>query len=150
MNILISGCLLGINCKYNGANNEIENILQQLKDVTLIPVCPEQLGGLTTPRLPSEIISETRVINKIGEDVTKQFAVGAEETLRVANLTNCKYAILKERSPSCGSNQVYDGSFQGKVIPGEGRAAALLKKNGIKVFSEENYKELVEILKGRQ
>ena len=149
MNILISACLIGVNCKYNGGNNKVEKIIEQIRDVIFIPVCPEQLGGLTTPRPPAEIIDETKIVNIEGKDVTQQFLNGAEETLKIAELYNCKYAILKERSPSCGSNQVYDGSFQGKVKNGEGMAASLLKKNGIKVYSEENFEELIEIVKGR-
>ncbi|HYE09585.1 MAG TPA: DUF523 domain-containing protein [Patescibacteria group bacterium] len=146
MNILISACLLGVNCKYNGNNNKVENIIEELQNVTLIPICPEQLGGLTTPRLPSEIVGNAKVISKEGHDVTGQFVTGAEETLKIAQLYHCRYAILKERSPSCGSNQIYDGSFQGKVKPGEGITAALLKRNGIEVYSEENFGELIDIL----
>jgi uncharacterized protein YbbK (DUF523 family) len=142
MNILISACLLGVNCKYNGNNNNIEDIHKYIKGVNFIPVCPEQLGGLTTPRLPSEIQAEGIVVSKEGKDVTSEFMTGAEETLRIAKLSHCKYAIMKERSPSCGSSQIYDGSFQGNVKLGEGVAVALLKKHGVVVFSEENYKEL--------
>jgi len=146
MNILISACLLGVNCKYNGGNNRIENIMRDLKGAVLIPVCPEQLGGLTTPRLPAEIAEDGSVLNKEGADVTAQFAVGAEETLRIAKMYQCKYAILKERSPSCGGKQIYDGSFQGKVKPGKGVTAALLEQHGVKVFSEENFEELIKII----
>ncbi|MDF2532987.1 MAG: hypothetical protein K0Q65_2568 [Clostridia bacterium] len=149
MNILISACLLGVNCKYNGNNNEVQNLVKQIRNVTFIPVCPEQLGGLTTPRPPAEIQADAKVVSKEGKDVTLQFEFGAEETLRIAKLYNCEYAILKERSPSCGSKQVYDGSFQGKVKPGEGKTAALLKKNDIEVYSEENFEELMEMIKGR-
>lgn len=147
MNILISACLLGVNCKYNGGNNKVDQLIQKMKDVSFIPICPEQLGGLTTPRLPSEIVAidgETKVVSKSGVDVTQQFAVGAEETLRIAQLYNCKYAILKQRSPSCGSSHIYDGSFQGKVKAGKGMAAHLLEQHGIKVYSEENFEELLE------
>src|SRR5690242_860466 len=125
MNILISACLLGINCKYNGNNNNVEGIINQMKNVTLIPICPEQLGGLTTPRPPAEINGEAGIFSNEGIDVTKQFKFGAEETLKIAKMYNCEYAILKERSPSCGSNQIYDGSFRGKVKQGEGIAASL-------------------------
>ena len=149
MNILISACLLGVNCKYNGSNNNVPGIIDQMKNVTLIPVCPEQLGGLTTPRPPAELDGEGRIINNEGIDVTKQFEFGAEETLKIAKMYNCKYAILKERSPSCGSNQIYDGSFQGKVKQGEGLTASLLKQNGIKVYSEENFEAFIELTKGR-
>lgn len=147
MNILVSACLLGVNCKYSGSNNNVEGIIKQMENVTLIPICPEQLGGLTTPRPPAEINEEASIFSKEGNDVTRQFKLGAEETLKIAKMYNCEYAILKERSPSCGSNQVYDGSFTGKVKQGEGIAASLLKRNGIKVYSEENFKELVSILK---
>lgn len=148
MNILISACLLGVNCKYNGDNNNVPGIIKQMQNLTLIPVCPEQLGGLTTPRLPAEIVGETSIVNKEGSDVTKQFELGAKETLKMAKLYHCEYAILKERSPSCGSNQIYDGSFQGKVKLGEGVTAALLKQNSIKVYSEENFEELFNMVKG--
>lgn len=138
---------MGVNCKYNGYNNKIESLIAKTNSVSFIPVCPEQLGGLTTPRPPAELDQEGNVFNNEGRNVTKQFEFGAEETLHIAKLYNCKYAILKERSPSCGSNQVYDGSFQGKVKPGEGMTASLLKQNGIKVYSEENYEELFKMVK---
>lgn len=153
MNVLISACLLGVNCKYNGGNNHIKLDEEVFKNVTFIPVCPEQLGGMTTPRLPSEIEEgdggsvlegKSRVISKKGEDVTKQFVKGAEETFRIAKLYNCTAAILKQRSPSCGSLQIYNGSFEGQVKDGEGVAAALLHKNGIKVFGEENLDEFIK------
>ena len=149
MNILISACLLGVNCKYNGDNNKVESLIQQMNTISFIPVCPEQLGGLTTPRLPAEIIGAASIVNKEGNNVTQQFEFGAKETLRLAKMYNCEYAILKERSPSCGSNQIYDGSFQGKVKQGEGVTSSLLKQNGIKVYSEENFEELIKIVKGR-
>lgn len=156
MNVLISACLLGVNCKYNGGNNKADMLEELMDKVTFIPVCPEQLGGLTTPRLPSEIKAmdgaavlegKANVISNKGEDVTIQFTKGAEETLRIAKLYNCEAAILKQRSPSCGSKEIYDGSFQGKVKPGLGVTAALLAKHGIKLYSEENLKELTEELK---
>lgn len=149
MNVLISGCLLGVNCKYNGGNNLVDKLTELVDQINFIPVCPEQLGGLTTPRPPSEIRAEgeaSKVVSNQGLDVTVQFMKGAEESLRIAKLYNCKYAILKERSPSCGSTHIYDGSFQGKVKPGMGMTAALLKQHGIQVYSEENFEELLEIL----
>jgi uncharacterized protein YbbK (DUF523 family) len=149
LNILISACLLGVNCKYNGKNNKVENLIEQMNNVTLIPVCPEQLGGLTTPRPPAELNGEASVFSNEGIDVTAQFTFGAEETLKIAKLYHCEYAILKERSPSCGSNQIYDGSFQGKVKEGEGVTATLLKQNSITVYSEDNFEELIKILKER-
>lgn len=145
MNILVSACLLGVNCKYSGGSNKNEKLMEYIKAAAFIPVCPEQLGGLTTPRLPAEIIEaadKTKVVNSEGKDVTLQFETGAEETLKIAKLYDCKYAILKEKSPSCGSIHIYDGSFQGKLKEGKGITAALLEKNGIKVYNEDNFEEL--------
>ena len=145
--ILVSACLLGINCKYNGDNNKNDKVEEYLKDKQFIVVCPEQLGGMSTPREPSEIIKfdgnaviegKTSVINNKSLDVTKKFKLGAQEALKLANLYDCKKAILKEGSPSCGSNCIYDGTFTGKKIPGVGVTAALLKKNGIEVISEKD------------
>lgn len=153
MNILISACLLGINTKYDGGSNKVSKLIDLIKDVTFIPICPEQLGGLSTPRPPAEIILEDEkltVVNNQGENVTSQFVKGAKETLKTAKLYNCKYAILKERSPSCGSSKVYDGSFQGKVRHGKGVTAALLQDNGIKVYSEESINEFIIEMQNRE
>lgn len=144
--ILVSACLLGINCKYNGDNNKDLKVLEYLKDKEFIIVCPEQLGGMSTPRDPSEIIrldgdavinGETSVITNKRLDVTKKFKLGANETLKIAKLYNCTEAILKEGSPSCGSNYIYDGTFTGKKRDGIGVTTSLLKHNGIKVISEK-------------
>lgn len=144
--ILVSACLLGINCKYNGDNNKDLKVLEYLKDKEFIIVCPEQLGGMSTPRDPSEIIrldgdavinGETSVITNKRLDVTKKFKLGANETLKIAKLYNCTEAILKEGSPSCGSNYIYDGTFTGKKRDGIGVTTSLLKQNGIKVISEK-------------
>lgn len=146
MNVLISACLLGVNTKYSGGSNKVEKLTKLVGDFTFIPVCPEQLGGLTTPRPPAEIIQGTEklsIVNNQNENVTAQFVKGAEETLKIAQLYDCKYAILKERSPSCGSSKVYDGSFKGKLREGKGVAVALLQDNGIKVFSEENINDFL-------
>ena len=102
---------------------------------TLIPVCPEQLGGLPTPRYPSEIRGG-RVINNIGEDVTAYYEKGAGEALNIAKLFGCERAVLKARSPECGSKEIYDGTFTKTVIPGKGITAALLEENGIEVYDE--------------
>ena len=145
--ILVSACLLGINCKYNGDNNKNEKIEEYLKDKKFILVCPEQLGGMSTPRYPSEIIyldeydvieGKTSVINNKKLDVTKQFKKGALETLKIANLYGCKKAILKDGSPSCGSSFIYDGTFTGKKVNGSGVTTTLLRKNSIKVISEKD------------
>lgn len=144
--ILVSACLFGINCKYNGDNNENDKVKEYLKGKEFILVCPEQLGGLTTPRDPAEITKsngntvlsgEGRVVTNNGIDVTEAFLRGAKETLKIAKIYDCKEAILKESSPSCGSNFIYDGTFSSKKIPGFGITSALLKSNGIKVISEK-------------
>jgi uncharacterized protein YbbK (DUF523 family) len=132
-----------VNCRYDGKNNLKEDLIQLGKEHTLIPVCPEQLGGLPTPRIPVEIIND-KMINKDGKDVTKEFNKGAYETLELAKLYNCKLAILKENSPSCGSGIIYDGTFSGRLTTGNGVTAELLKKEGIKVFGESFYKEIAQ------
>jgi uncharacterized protein YbbK (DUF523 family) len=134
-NILVSACLLGVNCRYDGRNGKNEDVLKLMEAFNLIPVCPEQLGGLKTPREASER-SDSRVINKAGQDVTACFRRGAEETLEIGKLYGCKRAILKERSPSCGYGVIYDGTFTGKRIPGSGVAASLLEENGITITGE--------------
>lgn len=137
MNIIVSECLLGVNCKYSGGNNLNERVLRLGEKHTLIPVCPEQLGGLSTPREPSEIIGK-RVINKSGRDVTENYVRGAEETLKTARAYNCRCAVLKERSPSCGTKEVYDGTFSKTVVSGKGITAALLENNGIEIYNEND------------
>lgn len=140
--ILISACLLGVRCRYDGGSKPQEPILRLMEKYTLIPVCPEQLGGLPTPRLPSERIG-AQVVMKDGTDVTAAYRRGAEEALRLARLFGCRRAVLKERSPSCGSGAVYDGTFTGTVIPGDGVTAHLLKANGIQVVGESRAEELL-------
>ena len=135
MNILVSACLLGVACKYSGGDNASPAVLALAGRHTLIPVCPEQLGGLPTPRLPSER-REGGVFDRGGKDVTAQYRQGAEEVLRLARLYGCTHAVLKERSPSCGSGQIYDGSFSHVLVPGSGVAAELLAQNGITVLGE--------------
>ena len=137
MNIIVSECLLGVNCKYSGGNNLNERVLRLGEKHTLIPVCPEQLGGLSTPREPSEIIGK-RVINKSGRDVTENYVRGAKETLKTARAYNCRCAVLKERSPSCGTKEVYDGTFSKTVVSGKGITAALLENNGIEIYNEND------------
>jgi len=138
---LVSACLAGINCKYNGKSNCNEKIIQLVKDRKAILVCPEQLGGLTTPREACEIIQDNKdkigVINKSGKDVTANFTKGAEETLNIAMLYSVKKAILKAGSPSCGCGWIYDGSFTGNKIKGNGLTVQLLLKHGIKIYTEE-------------
>ena len=136
--ILVSACLLGINCKYNGKNNYNEKLVEYLKDKSIIPICPEIYGGLPTPRIPSEI-KEDRVINKEGVDVTENFLRGAKETLELAQKFNAKKAILKAKSPSCGYGLIYDGSFSDKLIEGSGITAKILEQNGIEILTENDF-----------
>lgn len=140
---IISACLAGINCKYDGGNNYNKDIMELVKRGEAILVCPEQLGGLTTPRFPSEILIKNgnrKVINNHGEDVTKNYERGAKETLELAKKLNIKKAILKARSPSCGCGLIYDGTFSKTKIKGNGITAQLLIDNGFEIFNEENFK----------
>jgi uncharacterized protein YbbK (DUF523 family) len=134
---LCSACLLGIKCRYDGKSARNRKVIMLLKAETLIPVCPEQLGGLPTPREPAEIRGE-RVFTRSGKDVTENFERGAGEVLKIAKLYGIKEAIMKQGSPSCGSGRIYDGTFSGKTIRGDGITAAVLKENGIKVITEED------------
>ena len=137
MRILVSACLRGLCCRYAGKSKANERVRRLAEKHELIPVCPEQLGGLPTPRPPAEI-RDGRVINCLGQDVTAQYEKGAAETLRLYDLLQCDCALLKARSPSCGSETVYDGSFSGTLIPGQGIAAKALSQRNIPVLSEEN------------
>lgn len=141
MNILISGCLLGLKCRYDAKEKKLPEIEKFIESYNLIPVCPEQLGGLPTPRIPAERVKD-RVINQGGIDVTKEYQLGADETLKIAKLYNCKKAILKEKSPSCGCGKIYDGTFSRNLIDGNGVTADLLLKNGIEVFGESEIDKL--------
>ena len=143
--LLISACLLGENCKYNGGNNALSpQTLDALrKRYELIPVCPEQAGGLPTPREPSER-QKNGVFTRSGRNVTAEYRRGAETALALMREHRCKTALLKERSPSCGSGQIYDGSFSGTLIPGDGTAAEALKQAGVIVYGESRWRELLE------
>ena len=134
-NILISACLLGVCCRYDGESKPIMQTVALMERYHLVPVCPEQLGGLPTPREPSERRADA-VVTKSGADVTAQFRRGAEQALHLARLYGCKAAVLKERSPSCGSGEIYDGTFTGALTAGDGVTAELLKANGIMVYGE--------------
>jgi uncharacterized protein YbbK (DUF523 family) len=140
--LILSACLAGVNCKYNGGNNYNEEIARLVALGNVVLVCPEQLGGCPTPRQAAEIQGgsggdvldgKCRVINREGMDVTKEFIKGAQETLKIAKLTGAKKAILKSRSPSCGCGAAYDGTFSGNLVPGNGVTAELLIRNGIEV-----------------
>ena len=139
--ILISACLAGVNCKYDGGNNYNEKIMELVRNGDAILVCPEQLGGLTTPRTPSEI----KIVNGIrcvfmedGRDVTKEYERGANEVLNLAKSLNINKAILKAKSPSCGCGIIYDGTFTKTKISGNGITSQLLLNNGIEVITEED------------
>lgn len=146
--ILVSGCLCGINCKYNGGNNFDERVYKLLQQGNALPVCPEQLGGQATPRVAHEIIGGTGgdvldglcIISgqDLTENVTEEFIRGANETLKLAKACNITTAILKARSPSCGFGEIYNGQFDGTRIEGNGVTAELLYRNGIKIFTEED------------
>jgi len=143
MNILVSACLLGISCRYDAKSKTDEKIVALIKNSNFhfIPVCPEILGGLQTPRIPCEIKNQ-KVVTENDEDKTAQFQKGANEVLRIAKLFDCKIAILKENSPSCGSKKIYDGTFTRTLIDGDGITSKLLKENGIKVFGESEVEKL--------
>jgi len=145
---VVSACLLGVRCRYDGGTNLREPLLELVRQGKAIPVCPEQLGGLPKPRVPAEIEGgdaravwegHAAVRNAAGEDVTSFFLRGAEETLRLARAFGAQAAILKERSPSCGVREVYDGTFQRRRVPGMGIAAYFLAQNGIEVLSDEEF-----------
>ncbi|MEE3495940.1 MAG: DUF523 domain-containing protein [Butyrivibrio sp.] len=133
MKIAVSACLLGENCKYNGGNNYSEKVKNYIEGHEVIPICPEVLGGLSSPREPAEIDCGI-VKNKDGTSVDVQFRKGAELALDIVIKNQVELVILQSRSPSCGVNTIYDGSFLGKIIPGQGVFAELLKKNNIKAI----------------
>ena len=141
INIIVSACLLGEPCRYDGASkpNEAINALREMNEVRLIPICPEVQGGLPTPRPASEVQADGRVVNMAGEDVTAAFREGAQKALEDAINTDAWIAILKAKSPSCGSGLIYDGSFSQQLKRGWGVAAALLRENGVKVFDENAF-----------
>ena len=135
MKILVSACLLGENCKYNGGNNKCEEVIKLGQKHTLIPVCPETFANLSTPRVASEI-KDGKVYSKDGKDLTEEFYDGAEKTLYVAEESACQIAVLKERSPSCGFGKIYDGTFSGTLTYGNGVAAQMLYEHGIIILGE--------------
>ena len=142
MKILISACLLGVCCRYDGASKPHPLAAALAERHTLVPVCPEQLGGLPTPRPPAEQ-RDGRVVTQSG-DVTEQYRRGAEETLKLCKLFGCEVAVLKERSPSCGHGQVYDGTFSGTLTAGDGVTAELLMTHSIPVYGESQIKALLK------
>ena len=138
MKIAVSSCLLGINCKYNGKSNYNEDIIKLKEKYEIIPICPEVLGGLPTPRIPSEIINN-KVINQEGTNVTLEYVTGANKALQILKENNIKIAILKAKSPSCGKGEIYDGTFSHTIIEGNGITANLFLENDILVLNEYNF-----------
>ena len=135
MKVLVSACLLGVGCRYDGQSKAYPLMDELCRRHEVVPVCPEIMGGLPTPRTPAERQGE-RVVTKNGVDVTAQYRRGAEEVLRLARKLGCTVAVLKERSPSCGSGRVYDGTFTGTLTEGFGVAAEVLRAAGIRVLGE--------------
>ena len=135
--ILVSACLLGENCKYNGENNCNEIVLAYLKEKDYLPICPERAGGLPSPRPPAEL-QHGRVVDKEGKDVTEAFLRGAEKTLALAKKHRPELCLLKANSPSCGCGKIYDGTFSGRKIQGNGVTAELLLQNGFSVITEKD------------
>lgn len=141
--ILVSACLMGKNCRYDGKNSLKNEILQLQKEFILIPICPEVDGGMSTPRLPSER-KGNQVVNQIGEDNTFYFHDGAKHALEIAKKEHIRYAILKSKSPSCGKNKIYDGTFSSKLTDGDGVLVEYLKKEGIKILDEHDFMEILK------
>ena len=142
--LLISACLMGFDCKYSGGSNALssESLAALRARYRLIPVCPEAAGGLPTPRTPSERQGE-KVVSKLGQDVTEEYRKGAETALYLARRYGCTCALLKERSPSCGSGAISDGSFTGTLISGDGTAAQALKSHGLRIYGEGDLEQLL-------
>ena len=141
--ILVSACLLGVCCRYDGESKPNASVTALRERFVLIPICPEVDGGLPTPRTPSERVGD-RVLMRDGRDVTDNYRAGADAALDRARTFGCTAAVLKARSPSCGSNSIYDGTFSGTLTSRDGVAAELLKKNGIDVYTEDEIDKLLE------
>ncbi|MBQ9043851.1 MAG: DUF523 domain-containing protein [Eggerthellaceae bacterium] len=137
--ILVSACLLGEPCRYDGKDVPCEAVQALAGSYELVPVCPEQLGGLPTPRTPSEIQPDGRVVDREGNDRTAAFQAGARAAVALARENGCTRAILKSRSPSCGVNEIYDGTFTGALIPGQGITATALSAAGLTITDESAF-----------
>ena len=142
MRLLVSACLMGAGCRYDGKSNRLPQLDRLMELHTCVPVCPEQLGGLSTPRVPAERRGD-RVVDREGKDVTAPFLRGAEEAARLAKLCGCQAALLTERSPSCGCGCIYDGTFSGTLTEGDGLTTELLKKKGLPIYGESQVEELL-------
>lgn len=145
--ILVSACLAGFKCRYDGSSKEDDIIIKLVKEGKAIPICPEILSGLSTPRIPFEI-KDNKVINKNGEDYTEIFNRGALMTLELCRKFNCDKAILKSKSPTCGCGSIYDGTFTGNLIDGYGITAKVLKDNGIEVISSDDLERIKSLING--
>jgi uncharacterized protein YbbK (DUF523 family) len=156
--VLISACLLGDKVRYDGGDSKIFSEYLDLweKDGRLVPICPEVEGNLGVPRLPAEIQNgdgidvlhgRSKIINQKGVDVTQNFLEGAKQTLELVRINHIKIAVLKSLSPSCGSGEIYDGSFSSQLKEGDGITTALLKENGLKVFTENQLEEAHKVIK---
>ena len=137
MIIGVSACLLGENCKYNGGNNESKKLREYVKGHTVVPICPEVMGGLPTPRDPAEIVGGV-VRQKSGRSVDEEFRVGARVALKKIKDAGAEVVILQSRSPSCGVNEIYDGTFAGRLVKGKGIFAAMLEEEGIRAVDVED------------
>jgi len=135
--IIVSACLAGVNCAYDGKHRACEKVMELVRKGEAIPVCAEQLGGLPTPRVPAEI-QKGKVINQMGMDVTENFVRGAKEAVTITKLANCKKAILKAHSPSCGFGIIYDGTFSHTKVKGNGIFAEMLIQEEIEVMTEQD------------
>jgi uncharacterized protein YbbK (DUF523 family) len=154
--IIVSACLAGYNCKYTGGNNLVPDIAKLVNEGKAIPVCPEELGGLPTPRPACEIMGgnghdvlagRAKIVNIEGKDVSEQFIAGAQKVLKKVQQNNTNIAILKQRSPSCGVDIIYDGTFKGIRKPGQGVLSALLSQHGLELYSEEDYAKCKDIVR---
>lgn len=141
-NLLVSACLLGINCRYDGQNNLVDQLEKLKEKYNLIPICPEIMGGLATPRMSVEQIAG-HFLTKDGQNCDREFLGGANEALKIARITNCHKALLQQRSPSCGHGLVYDGSFTNTLVAGTGIAARVLEQAGIQIYSSYEIDELL-------
>ncbi|MFB0522570.1 MAG: DUF523 domain-containing protein [Candidatus Bathyarchaeia archaeon] len=139
---IVSGCLVGIDCRFDGKNRISTDLIEDFKKGELIPLCPEQLGGLPTPRPPSRIVNgngydvldgRTRVVNQKGDDVTEKFIKGATEVLKITKILDVEEAILESKSPSCGCGRIYD-EISGELVESDGILTALLKRNGMRAI----------------
>lgn len=146
--VIVSACLLGVNCRYNKKGVLLEGLAELMDRAVLIPVCPEQLGGLSTPRDPAERVND-RVVTVNGNDVTDAYRLGAEQVLALSKLYGCRLAVLKERSPSCGCGLIYDGTYTGTLAAGDGTTSELLKKHGITVYGESKIEMVKDFIADR-